>query len=388
MKIIIKQSSLAKAMSHVVGIVDRKQTIPVLGYVLFEAKKNNGLILTSTNMDITIVDTLSCDVIEEGTYCISAHLLFELTKKIPGNADMIFETRSDENTVSISSGKSRFSINYIESTEFPPLPTDNYNVLFDIDADIFKNAIEVARVAMLQDNSRFHLNGIHIHHDNDLGQNKLCFVATDLYRIACVSLAVPLGASDIPPIIVSKKAVNEMLKLIDDMDSKTLHIQVSDSKIALNIEDEVAKTMFSSRLVSGNFPEYKGALLVSNDKILVVDTKALISAIDRVRTVVVDITSSVKLSIHPDKVVVSGISRELGRGVEEIDASFNVLEPMDICFNSKYLLDILSQIRTTEVQLSLAESNSSTIITPVTANQEPGQYDYVFAIMPIEIVNS
>ncbi|MDO4975366.1 MAG: DNA polymerase III subunit beta, partial [Alphaproteobacteria bacterium] len=158
--------------------------------------------------------------------------------------------------------------------------------------------------------------------------------------------------------------------------------------ISFNLQSaEKIQTEFSSRLISGTFPEYKAALDVSNDKILIINTSDFIEALDRVSTVVMDSTNSVKLNIFSDKLVLSGVSRELGSATEEIEATFNALEPLEICFNSRYLLEVLREIETPQVRLLLAESNSSTIIKPINTDGA-SDIDMVFAIMPIEIVKN
>ncbi len=384
MKFVIQQKILERAMSHAMGIIDRKQTVPVLGYVLFDASLENGLKITATNMDMTIVDSVSCNIEKPGKYCLPAGLLYDITRKIRTGSDIIFEYVEDSNSIQISTNKSSFSIHFIESDNFPPISDMNYDVNFVINSQSLKECIDVAKVAMLQDNTRFHLNGIHMHYENDMGIHKLRFVATDLFRIACVSMISPVEVQNIPSVIVSKKAISELLRLIDNSDSEDISVSMSDTKISFKLKDEDFYTEFSSRLVNGNFPEYKGALNVSNDKILIVNTEDFISGIDRVITVVVDSTNSVKLDINKDKLTLSGISREFGSAEEKIDASFNFDDPFEICFNGRYLLEVLSQIKTPQVKLLFAESNSSTIIEP----SENSDQEMIFAVMPIEIVKN
>ncbi len=385
MKFTIEKKVLEKTMTHAVGIIDRKQTVPVLGYVLISASSESGMLtVTSTNMDMTIIDELKCDIEKSGTYCLPANLLYDITKKIRNDAKISFEYNEKGNSIAISANKATFNIHYMDSDNFPPIAEATYNVQFSLKADIFKKSVDIAKVAMLQDNSRFHLNGIHMHYENDMGISKLRFVATDLFRISCVSIMAPNDVQNMPAIIVSKKAVNEVLKLVDGSDSKEITLSISDSKISFKISDKSMKTEFSSRLINGVFPEYKSALDVSNDKILLVNTEEFISAIDRVSTVVMDSTNSIKLSIHSDKLILTGVSRELGTAEEEIDASFSAFEPMDICFNSKYLMEIINRIETKQVRIMLAESSSSTIIEP----SENTENELQFAIMPIEVIKN
>ncbi|MDR0640136.1 MAG: DNA polymerase III subunit beta [Holosporales bacterium] len=387
MKLTINQKILEKALSHANWIIEKKQTVPILGYILFRASQEDGtLILTATNMDMTIVDILHCDVGAGGSYCLPAGLLYEIVRKIPSGANVCFEAASDQNIIKVTSSKASFSIHHMDSDGFPPIASADYPVSFALNTKTFKKAIDVAKVAMLQDNTRFHLNGIHMHYDNDLGRNNINFVATDLFRIACVNIDAPISAQGMSPIIMSKRTVMELIKLIDGGAETTAKVSVAENRISFELEaPDSVKTEFSSRLINGSFPEYKSALDVSNDKILIVNTSDFIDALERVSTVVTDATSSVKLNIHQDKLILEGVSREFGSATDEIAASFNGFEMFEICFNSRYLLEILGQIETPEVKLLLAESNSSAIISPTDTSEKP-DINMIFAVMPIEIV--
>lgn len=386
MKLTIKKKLLEKALAHANWVIEKKQAVPILGYILFDAAKGLGIKISATNMDMTVVDSIKCEVLENGSYCLPAGLLYDIVRKLPENAEISMEHDKENNSIQLSSGKASFTLHYMENESFPPIVEAEYVVKFDMNAKVLKNAIDVAKVAMLQDNARFHLNGIHIHYENDLGNNKLRFVATDLFRISCVSVDSSAEVQKTPPIIISKRAVAELLKLLDGSIQKEVEISASENRISFKITfpDETV-TDFGSRLINGTFPEYKGALEVSNDKILLANTKELIDALDRVSTVVVDSSSSVKLSIQKDKLILSGLSRELGKATEEIEASFNAFEPFEICFNSRYLLEILKQIETPQTKMLLAEATSSTLIQPTDAPEKP-DIDMIFAVMPIEIV--
>jgi DNA polymerase-3 subunit beta len=389
MKLSINQKSLEKALSHANYIIEKKQTVPILGYILFKACQESGtLTVTATNMDMTIVDTVKCDVQSSGIFCLPANLLYEIVRKIKPGTNVSFDFDQANNSIVVANNKASFQIHHMDSSSFPPIAATNYPVTFSLNTKVFKNSIDVAKVAMLQDNSRFHLNGIHMHYDCDLAIGKIKFVATDLFRISCVSISAPANAQNMQPVIISKRTVTEIVKLIDGGGDTNVSISLSENRISFEIEfPDSMKVEFSSRLVNGTFPEYKSALNVSNDKILIVNTADFIDALERVSTVVTDATNSIKLTMHPDKLVLEGISREFGSAKDELEASFNGLNTFEICYNSKYLLDILGQIKTPQVELLLAESNSSTIIGPTNA-AEKLDMEMSFAIMPVEIVKT
>ena len=392
MKVKINQKVLEKALAHANWIIEKKQAIPVLGYVRFEATnvaENSGVIkITATNMDMTIVDTIRCYVEDEGSYCLPASLLYDITRKICSGSEISIMSSDEENIIKVQSNKASFSIHYIESDKFPPITEAKYDVSFDIKREIFHQSLDIAKVAMLQDNSRFHLNGIHVHYENELDKTKLRFVATDLFRISCISSIAPSAVVNMPSIIISKRAVGEMLKLMEGSSDDNVAISVSDTRISLKLTStENIVTEYTARLINGTFPEYKVAIEVPNNKILIVNTAELIEAIDRVSTVVIDSTNSIKLNISKEKLVLSGISRELGSAIEELSVAFDAPEPLEICFNGRYLLEILKEIKTDNVQIMLNNSNSSAIIKPSEFNDNSG-IEMIFALMPIEIVNN
>ena len=388
MKLKINQKVLEKALAHANWIIEKKQAIPILGYILFEAESGKGVTITSTNMDMTIIDKIDCDVSESGKYCLPASLLYDITRKIRAGTDIYLEYTGHDNSIKLTSNKASFSIHYMESDGFPPITEEHYDIAFAIKTNTLKKAVDVAKVAMLQDNSRFHLNGIHMHYENELGNTKLRFVATDLFRISCVSVDAPAEVHQMKPIIVSKRTIGELLKLIDGSNDETVKVSISDTRISFSLKStENIQTTFEARLINGTFPEYKAAIEVKNEKILTLNTLEFIEALDRVSTVVVDSTNSVKLHIKQNMLEISGVSRELGSAKEELEANYSETEPMEICFNSRYLLELLKEIETQTVCLKLSTSSSSTIIEPTETEKTP-DVSMVFAVMPIEIVTN
>ena len=388
MKLKINQKVLEKALAHANWIIEKKQAIPILGYILFEAEAGKGVKITSTNMDMTMIDYIDCDVVASGKYCLQASLLYDITRKIRSGTDIYLEYTERDNSINLTSNKASFSIHYMESDGFPPITEEHYEIVFNIKTETLKKAMDVAKVAMLQDNSRFHLNGIHMHYENELGNTKLRFVATDLFRISCVSVDAPEEVHQMKPIIVSKRTIGEILKLIDGSNDETVKVSISDTRISFSLKStENIETSFEARLINGTYPEYKAAIEVNNDKTLTLNTLEFIEALDRVSTVVVDSTNSVKLRITSNMLELSGVSRELGSAKEELEANYSSTEPMEICFNSRYLLELLKEIATQNVCLKLATSSSSTLIEPTETGEKP-DVNMIFAVMPIEIVTN
>ncbi len=387
MKISIKQTILNQVLAHANRIVEKRLATPVLGCVLMETVDSEHINVTATNLDMTVVDIAPGNVEFTGAYCIPASLLYEITKKLPSASEIVIEKSNDTNSIAVTSNKTSFSLNYIESSEFPPVTAQEILQSFELNATTLKNALNTAKVAMSQDNTRIQLNGIHIHYENSNGLDTLRVVATDLFRIACVSMPVSADAKDINPIIISRRAVGELLHMLDDVpDDNSINVKLQNGQIMFeaNLKNNI-QSVFSTRLISGTFPEYKVALEVQNDKILQAKTEDLVNALDRVGTIITDTSNSVKLSLSDNTLTISGISREFGSATETIDVEFLSDEPLDICFNNRYLLELVRQIETEKVEILFNNSTSPTVIKPVSDNNTE---KITFVIMPVELVHN
>lgn len=388
MKFSVKQNVLSQALAHANRIVEKRLATPVLGCVLIETLDSEHVKITSTNLDMTVVDTVPCTVDFSGTYCIPAGLLYDITKKLSPNSDIVLNKTDDANTITVTSNKASFALNYIENSEFPPVTAHEILMSFELQASILKQALNTSKVAMSQDSTRIQLNGIHIHYEEENGLDTLRIVATDLFRIACVSIPVSSEVQNLTPIIISRRAVGELLHMLDDVaDDHSVSVKLQNGQIMFDamLKNDI-QSVFSTRLITGTFPEYKMALDVQNDKIMTASTEDLVNAIDRVSTVISDTSNSVKLSLLGNSLTLSGVSREFGSATETIDIDFLSAEPLDICFNSRYLLEIVKQIDTEKIEILFNTSTSPTVIKPV--NEGEKNEHVTFVIMPVELVHT
>ncbi len=394
MKVLVKQNVLAQVLAHANRIVEKRLATPVLGCVLIETIDDKNVRVTSTNLDMTVIDIMPCTVDLQGAYCIPASLLYDITKKLNANSEILLVKSEEMNTISVTSNKANFSLHYIESGEFPPIAKQEHLLSFELKASLLKDALNVAKVSMSQDSARIQLNGINMHYENLKGVDSLRIVATDLFRIACVSIPVSDDAKGMAPVIISRRAVGELLHLLDDVDETDVvivTIQNGQIMFETSLKNGV-QSSYSTRLISGAFPDYKMALNVNNDKVLVADTEELVDALDRVSTVISDMSNSVKLSLSGNSLTLSGVSREFGSATETLEINFKSEEPLDICFNSRYLLELLKQINSKEVLISFNTSSSPTVIKPVVEEKDDKEKselaDTTFVIMPVELIHS
>ena len=203
MKISIEKNLIYKALSHVQSIVEKKNTIPILSNILIEAK-NNYIVLSATDMDISITESFNCSVIEEGSVTVSAHTLYDIIRKLPEGNEVEFIS-NDSKMFSIRSGKSRFSLSCLSKEEFPIIEIEKLNLEFSIDSQIFLKLIEKTRFAISNEETRYFLNGIYFHKRISDNKNYLSMVATDGHRLAKIDYSSKENLPEMPGVIIPKK---------------------------------------------------------------------------------------------------------------------------------------------------------------------------------------
>ncbi|MBY0462417.1 MAG: DNA polymerase III subunit beta [Alphaproteobacteria bacterium] len=377
MKLIIEKSPFLKALSHGQSVVEKRTTVPILSHVLLTAIPNK-LLLTSTDMDIALIETVSANVEEPGTISVPAHLLYEVVRKLSDTTPITLNYNPETSQLTVSSGRSRFELPSLPSDDFPQLTHSDLTHHFTLPAPILKHLIDTTRFAMSTEETRYHLNGIHFHTLSVDGKNILRAVATDMHRLACVECEAPEGSIGMPEIIIGRKTITEIRKLLDEAE-QPVQIGISGSRVEFALEGTNTNAVLSSRLVDGTFPDYQAAMAIENDKVLIVSTKAFAEAVDRVGTVVNDKVRAIKLKISENSAVLSAVSTDSGSAVEELDVDFAYNDAFEICFNVRYLIDIAQQISTDEIEFLLADGESSVLLRPINSPNS------TFILMPMRV---
>jgi DNA polymerase-3 subunit beta len=244
---------------------------------------------------------------------------------------------------------------------------------FKVAAADLKRLIDKTQFAISTEETRYYLNGIYLHTAGTAKSGVLRAVATDGHRLAQVELPLPQGAAGMPGIIVPRKTVAEVQRLIETGEGEVA-IELSTGKIRFTIGNVV----LTSKLIDGTFPDYARVIPVNNDKSLVVDKKDFEAAVDRVSTVSSERGRAVKLSITGGRLVLSVTNPDSGSATEEIEVEYDA-EPLDIGFNSRYLLDIAAQIEGEVAVLRLADPGSPTLI------QDKDAKGALYVLMPMRV---
>lgn len=371
MRVTLERSSLLKSLNHVQRVVERRNTIPILSNVLLQAE-DGMLRLKATDLDLEVTETVSAMVEKPGATTVPAHMLYDIVRKLPDGAEVIL-SKSDDTTLSFTSGKSQFRLQILPETDFPDLTAGEFSHTFRIQATAFKGLIDRTQFAISTEETRYYLNGIYFHSVEDDGELVLRAVATDGHRLARAQIDAPVGSDGMPGIIIPRKAVGEIQRLLEDPDG-SVTIELSDTKIRLTLDSLV----LTSKLIDGTFPDYNRVIPAGNDKKLSLERTMFTAAVDRVSTVSSDRGRAVKLSLSNGSLVLSVNNPDSGSAEEEIAVGYSD-ENMEIGFNSRYLLDITSQLTSEETIFMLADSGSPTLIRDSIDNGA------IYVLMPMRV---
>jgi DNA polymerase III subunit beta len=292
---------------------------------------------------------------------------------LPDGSQIVLEASGDRAVLAIRAGRSRFTLQTLPESDFPDLAAGEMTHSFKVTAADLKRLIDRTQFAISTEETRYYLNGIYLHAAGTAKAATLRAVATDGHRLAQVELVLPKGAAGMPGVIVPRKTVGEVQRLIEDSEAE-IGIELSQTKIRFTIGDVV----LTSKLIDGTFPDYGRVIPANNDKTLVVDKKDFENAVDRVSTISSERGRAVKLALSPGKLVLSVTNPDSGSATEELEVEY-ASDPLDIGFNSRYLLDIASQIDGDAAVLLLADPGSPTLI------QDKATQDALYVLMPMRV---
>tara|TARA_Y200000002_G_scaffold99503_1_gene80675 strand:- start:5608 stop:6723 length:1116 start_codon:yes stop_codon:yes gene_type:complete len=371
MQFVIKRDTLLKSLNFVQGVVEKKNTLPILSNVLLQLK-NNKLSIVATDLDIIFYDEINdVKIINEGSTTTSAAILYDILRKISSNSELKFDLKS-ENKLSLKSDNSDFNLLCLPTDNFPTFADEFEGKEISLNNSRFLKLLNKTKISISNDDTRHYLNGIFLHLTEAQGRNFLTGVATDSHRLSSCSLEVE-NMTDFTSLILPRKTTFQLCSLLAE-NSDQLTMQASDNKIKFSL----GNMKLISKVIDGKFPDYKKVVPTTNDKTLVVSSKDFIDSIERVASVSLDRKEGVKLIISKDNVQLSVNSANSGDGNEKIKADFSS-ENLNISFNSKYLIDIASEVEDKNLKMSLKDSVSPVLIEDVS---DKNSY---YVIMPMKI---
>ena len=371
MQFAIKRDILLKSLNYVQGVVEKKNTLPILSNVLLQLK-NKKLSVVATDLDIVFYDIISdVKIINEGSTTTSAAILYDILRKISSNSELNFELKS-QNKLSLKSDNADFNLLCLPTDNFPTFSDQFNSSEIILNNSGFLKLLNKTKISISNDDTRHYLNGIYLHTNNLNGKNYLTGVATDSHRLSSSSLEVQ-NMNGFSPLILPRKTVYQLCSLLAD-NTDQLSMQSSENKIKFSL----GNITLISKVIDGKFPDYRKVVPSNNEKTLSLPTKDFISSIERVTSVSLDRKEGVKLLINNNNVQLTVNSANSGEGNEVIKANFNS-ENLNISFNSKYLIEIASEVSAKELRMNLKDSVSPVLI------EDTNDKNSYYVIMPMKI---
>lgn len=366
MKFKIQREAFLKPLQQIIGVVERRQTLPVLGNILVQADAQ-GLTLTSTDLEVELVAHLPLEIEQAGETTLPARKLLDICRTLPDAAWI--EILADQERATVRSGKSRFTLATLPASDFPVVEELKSVQVFRFSQKELKELIDRTHFSMAQQDVRYYLNGLML----ELDKKGIRCVATDGHRLAMCELPAKTGMSDSQQVIVPRKGVQELLRLLEN-DENEVDIQIGTNHIRVS----TPAIRFTSKLIDGRFPDYKRVLPKGGDKQIQADRNLLRQALARTSILSNEKYRGIRLSLDENVLKIQAHNPEQEEAEEELEINYGG-ESLEIGFNVTYLLDALGAIPGEDVRIILSDANSSCLI------EEGGAGHCKYVVMPMRL---
>ena len=368
MELVVRKNDLLKELSLLQGIVERKNTIPILANVLIEAS-GSVVSLLATALDVCLKSQCEATVTKPGTLTLPAKKLFEIVNALP-DTDVRIEEDKGGKSVTVAADRFESRIQTLPASEFPTPPQDAGSPEASLPGASLKRMISHTRFAITSEDTRYFLNGAQL----VLRPDSMSMVATDGHRLAYMSLRETPGENAKSDVLLPRKTLNEVARLADGGEA----IEFSQGENHLFFRS--GTRLLISRKIDANFPAYERVIPKSNDKRIEFDRDRLSAAVRRVRLLSNERSKAVKFVIGKDQVEITSSTPEVGEAREMLPVDYAGTN-LQICFNADYVDNFLSVVQTEGVVLEFKDEMSQAVMKPVGAEG----YEYTYVIMPMRI---
>jgi DNA polymerase III subunit beta len=372
MEFVVRKNDLLRELQLFQGIVERKNTIPILANVLMEAK-GDQVSLLATDLEVGLRSKCAATVTKGGTITLPAKKLYEIVKSLPETDIRIFD---DKNGVKIAADRFESRMQTLPREDFPTLPEPGGPAMTTaaLPSSAVREMVSKTQFAITGEDTRFFLNGALF----VLRAGDMSLVATDGHRLALVSVPRDGSSKDAEEnkAILPKKTLGELGRLLVESNGGAISYERGENHLFFNAGDR----LLISRMIDGQFPAYERVIPKGNDKRIEFERDRLTNAVKRVQILSNERSRAVKIQIDKGKVEVTSSSPELGEAKETLPVDYSG-PAMQICFNAQYVLDFLSAVATDIVSLELKDEVSQAVMKPVGAEG----YDYTYVIMPMRV---
>ncbi|MDR1495150.1 MAG: DNA polymerase III subunit beta [Rickettsiales bacterium] len=376
MKFVVEKSSFLKLLLGVYGVASRKNpgNLAILQNIKIEARE--GLLyLTGTDSDTYIKNHGRVVVEKDGVITVPAQLLHEVVRKMEDGSEIHCEYTESDKILNIRSGRSKFKLMCLDAEGYPNFEDQQAQSEFKLKLKDLIAMIDKTRLSISDDLSRYYLNGLFLHTVEDSTGRRLTAASTDSHRLSIVELSYYSGRDPLAGVIIPKKALPEIKKIVSMSSQEEIQVSVSRTKIKFETEDG----LIISKLIDAEFPDYRRVIPKENSKLLRVSRKEISNVIDRVSTVTSDSHRGIKFILTENNLLLEANSNENGFASEEIRVDFNYAGTIEVGFNSKFVLDIFSQIDSETVDIFFKDSTSAILV------EDKSETNNIFVLMPIRI---
>ncbi len=365
MKLSATRETLLKPLQAVMGVVERRQTMPILANVLLVARKGE-LSVTATDLEVELVASASVEVAADGEITVPGRKLLDICRALPEKAEIGISLVGDK--VAVNSGRSKFSLMTLPASEYPTVEDISANQSIEVAQSDLLRLLEKTHFSMAQQDVRYYLNGLLL----ETGPKYLRAVATDGHRLALCQIAMDGAKLPEQQVIVPRKGVLELQRLLTGEGSVKLDLAAN------HIRLEVDGNRFTSKLIDGRFPEYDRVIPQEAENKLVADRETLRGALQRTAILSNEKYRGIRLMIRDGVVLLQAHNPEQEEAEEELEVSYDG-DDLEIGFNVNYLLDALNAVESSEVVLSVVDGNSSCLL------REPEKDDCKYVVMPMRL---
>lgn len=370
MEIKIEKADLIALLAKTQNIVEKRNTMPVLVNVLLESNTSQ-LKIFATDLEVSLTDIASCEVMKPGKVAVSAKSLYDIVKELPdGNIHL---SKKDNNWLELTQNKSVYNIVGISAEEYPVFPTFSTNEFTNIDSDILKDMIEKTIYSVSTDETRYHLNGVYLETKKENGSGYR-MVSTDGHRLSVVNRDIDTTSSATVPngVIIPRKGLNEIRKILDTVG--TIQIAIEGSQLIVKQNH----TVLMIRLIEGKYPNYRQLIPNGLQKTVKVSTEQLLSSLKRVSLLSNQKSKGITLKIGSNIMEITSNNPELGDAKEEIEVNYSG-EDLKIGFNAKYLIDVLGNVNDESIDIEFKDQLSPALLKP---HNDSG---YQCVVMPMRL---
>ncbi len=370
MKFSVNRDKFLKSLNYCQGIIEKRSTLPILSNILIEAK-NSSVKITATDLDLIFTNlTDNVKIEKEGSTTTSASIIYDIVRKLSPGSEINFNLLN-ENKLQLESEKSKFNLLCLNPRDFP-LVDENFNTNeFTINSKQILKLLNKSKFSISNDETRHYLNGVFLHqteHDNNIF---LTAAATDSHRMSVSKIKLS-SKINFEPIILPKKTIFQLISLLEDQEG-TIKICNIKSKIKFEFDNSI----LISKLIDGKFPNYIQVIPTKNEKKLEINLNNFLSSVERVASVSTDRKEGIKFKLLKNVLKLSVNNPNSGDGSEVLEVKFDY--ELNISFNSKYLIDVASQIDGEKILFYLNEVDSPALI------KDAVDRDSIFILMPMKV---